>query len=128
MWIRQEQSGLKFVRYFGLCFVIWVLAWNFSCVLSTGTTSPRSRLLALSPSPSWLFLVAANIEYTWARSALASCDFAIAGRHRVARARDSLTIVSHFSTLCIISLMSLVSYSNVTGMLYVFTIILQLYP
>ena len=59
-----------------------------------GTSSPRCRLLVLSPSSSQLILVAANIEYTWTRSAPASCDFAIAGRRRVARARGSLNIVS----------------------------------
>ena len=44
-----------------------------------------------------LILVAANIEYTWARTAPASCDFAIAGRRQVARARGSLKIVSPFA-------------------------------
>ena len=46
---------------------------------------------------SQLILVAANIECTWARSAPASCDFAIAGWRRVVRARGSLNIVSPFA-------------------------------
>ena len=62
-----------------------------------GTSSPRFRLLVLSPSSLQLILVAANIEYTWARSAPASCDFVTAGRRRLAQARGSLNIVSPFA-------------------------------